>query len=324
MRYPIRGQCYPTTIVTVYDQDTVNPSTIYAAASGGAPLAGGQVSAASDGSVVFYVDADTYPILSLFDVHCETPGYANVDIEDVWNFFSILSSGTLPATPGLPYSFSSMRTRLATWYRLDATDSQVTEVLNECIQTAYEKTVNIINLHSRQKEILEPSVVGQREYTVNGLGIPTYVGYKTKELDYVPREILQKITENWDSALDLNDPLYYSLYGFDGEKKTVIVWPTAKEVSNLIFLCLQIPAPLSDDNDYPLVPPEWMWIVLERSKIERLRFEARKDEYAVQLQEHTAMLKIMMQRVYPATPNKKVGMTISPEQSNYQASRMNR
>ncbi len=320
-RYPIHGDALAEAFITVYEKDTLTPAEIYAAFTGGAALAGGVVSADSNGKVLFFVDSDTYPIVSLFDIKATKPGYADVNIYDVWNYFNAVTLVNLSVPSAVsPYTLADMRTRLATFYSLDETDTQVKAVLNECIQTGYEKVVSMVNMHSRQKELTENSVINIKEYDITNLGIPTYVGYKTTRLFYLPYEVLREKYNNfgtdWDSGED--DPIHYSLVGYDGAKKTMIIAPAPKATGEAIYvLCFQNPGVLSLDTDYPLVPQDWTWLVLERAKIERIRFMGDMEAYEIQAREFVAYIKVMLKRLYPAAPEPEAGIAVAPERVAY-------
>ena len=236
-----------------------------------------------------------------------------------------------PATPvagsDSDYTLGALRTRLAAFYTLDATDSQVLAILNECIQTGYEKVVSMANSHARQLELTIPSVARQRTYTASTLGIPTFVGYKTTRLTYKPYEVLRGLYNNFDTGLawDDGDPIYYSLVGFTGKSKTLVIVPTPKETGESIHaICFKTPAPLVNDADYPLVPADWAWLVLERAKIERLRFEEKFEAYQIQAQEFVAYVKVMLTKLYPAEPDPESGFILPPERIAYNLYRANR
>ena len=225
-------------------------------------------------------------------------------------------------------TFGAMRTRLATFYSLDETDAQVLAVLNECIQTGYEKVISMANMHSKEKDLSTTSILSQSEYTVAGLGIPTYVGYLSTRLVYLPYDVLREkynnFGTNWDSGSD--DPVYYSLKGFNSSaEKTLVIAPAPKAAGNTIYImCFQNPPALSLTTDFPLVPQEWQWLVLERAKIERLRFMRDNEAYVTQAQEFVAYVKVMMNRIFPATPEPESGFKIDPGMANYNAWRISR
>jgi hypothetical protein len=89
MRYPIFGVVLPSSDVTVYNDDGVTPATIYAAATGGAALVGGVVQANSLGSVIFYVDDGTYPIVSYFVISAD-----GQTLTGIWSFFTTTAMPT--------------------------------------------------------------------------------------------------------------------------------------------------------------------------------------------------------------------------------------
>ncbi len=83
MRYPIFGVVAPSTSITVFNEDGVTPATIYAAASGGAALAGGVVTANDEGKVFFFVDDADYPFPSYFEILS-----GGNTLQGVWSGFS--------------------------------------------------------------------------------------------------------------------------------------------------------------------------------------------------------------------------------------------
>jgi hypothetical protein len=104
MRYPITGNTAAAASVTVYNQGTVVAATIFAAATGGSALAGGIVTADSDGKVIFFVDDATYPVISYFDLSIAKSGYTTQTITNVWANFNALLD---------PVSVSSTNTELS-------------------------------------------------------------------------------------------------------------------------------------------------------------------------------------------------------------------
>lgn len=330
MRLSVGGLVRIGSTVVVYDPGTLNPSTIYAASSGGAALAGGVVIPDASGFALFYYDDADYPFPSFFDIVESLSGYADVSRSDVGNFFTtvsgVITPGTVPSST--PYTLANMRARLAIFCgSLDETDTQIKDMLNECIQTGYEKVVSTVNTHARQSELTANSVANIKEYDISNLGIPTYVGYKSKRLVYLPYEVLREKYNNfgtdWDSGTD--EPVHYSLVGFDGLKKTLIVAPAPKVTGEPIYvLCFQNPGVLSADTDYPLVPAEWQWLILERGKIERTRFLKDIESYQIQAQEFVAYIKVMIKRIYPAAPEPEAGFVLPPERVAYNAWRSKR
>ena len=335
MRYPIHGTVRIGSTVTVYNQGTSTPATIYAASVGGGALSGGIVTPDAIGGVVFYMDEDTYRFPSFFDIVEVLAGYATIYRYDVWHFFSTVSSayaeggGATPVPPGISkYTLADMRTRLAIFGgNLDESDAQVKAMLNECIQTGYEKVVSTVNMHSRERELAAISVLNQKEYSIDQLGIPTFVGYSGTRLIYLPYEVMREKYSNFDTTVDpaLGDPVNYSLVGYDGEKKTLVIAPAPKESGRTIYvLCFQNPGVLSLDTDYPLVPQDWGWLVLERAKIERVRFKGEMESYEIQAREFVAYVKVMVKRLYPAAPEKESGFVLPPERIAYNAWRARR
>lgn len=328
MRLSVYGLVRIGSTVVVYDPGTSTPSTIYAAPSGGSALVGGVVTPDATGSALFYYDDVDYNFPSFFDIIESLVGYADVERANVGNFFTtvsgIITPGTTPSST--PYTLGDMRTRLATFYSLDDTDTQVKALLNECIQTGYEKVVSVTNMHSKESDVTVQSVVDQVEYSVTSMGIPTYVGYKSTRLQYLPYDTLRERYANfgtdWDAGSE--DPLYYSLKGFDGSKKTLVIVPAPKEVTTIFILCWQNPGTLSADTDYPLVPQDWQWLILERAKIERIRFIGDMEFYKTQAQEFVAYVKVMLNRLYPATPQPEAGFVLPAERSGYNNWRSNR
>jgi hypothetical protein len=104
MRYPITGNTAAAASVTVYNQGTVVAATIFAAATGGSALAGGIVTADSDGKVIFFVDDATYPVISYFDISAAKSGYTTQTVTNVWAAFNALL---------VPVSVSSSTTELS-------------------------------------------------------------------------------------------------------------------------------------------------------------------------------------------------------------------
>ena len=97
MRYPVYGLVFADASVQVYDADTVTPSQIYAASSGGSVIATGIVVADSSGRVLFWVEDTDYPVVSYFDLIITKTGQTTVYLYDVWAFFTASTAST--ATP---------------------------------------------------------------------------------------------------------------------------------------------------------------------------------------------------------------------------------
>lgn len=83
MRYPIFGVVLPGSDATIYNDDGVTLATVYAAASGGAPLAGSIVPSNALGSVIFYVEDIDYPIVYYFTVVAD-----GQTLTGIWSFFT--------------------------------------------------------------------------------------------------------------------------------------------------------------------------------------------------------------------------------------------
>jgi hypothetical protein len=85
MRFPIYGTCLPGSLVEIYLNGTSTPASVYAAVAGGAAIS--SVTAAADGTVTFFVDDAVNPFPAFFDLHITATGYADVDLQNVWNTF---------------------------------------------------------------------------------------------------------------------------------------------------------------------------------------------------------------------------------------------
>ena len=85
MRFPIYGTCLPGSLVEIYLNGTSTPASVYAAVAGGSPVS--SVTAAADGTVRFFVDDAVNPFPAFFDLHITATGYADVDLQNVWNTF---------------------------------------------------------------------------------------------------------------------------------------------------------------------------------------------------------------------------------------------
>ena len=72
------GNIVPNATVTVYvcedDETEGSLATIYAAKTGGSPVGGSQVTTDTDGFWKFYVDDETYPVFSEFNLKFEKAG----------------------------------------------------------------------------------------------------------------------------------------------------------------------------------------------------------------------------------------------------------
>jgi hypothetical protein len=324
MRVPIYGTCRSGKTIFIYLAGTSTPAQIYTESAGGSPVSS---IPGNDDGVVFWVDDATYPFPAFFDLKIVAVDEANQWIYGVWSsFFSEApTDGSAVVVSNSPFSLGAIRTRLATFYALDETQTQVKAVLNECIQTGYEKVVSIMNNHAQQKTVTIGSVANQYSYTNNSMGIPTFVGYGPRRLKYLPYEDLRAAYGNFEDEWDTGDPLYYSLVGFNGLTKTLLVVPSPKETGDSItVLCFQVPSPLVNDSDFPLVPTDWAWLVLERAKVERLRFEREFELYQIQAQEFVAYIKAMINRIYPTTPQTESGFVRDPDMVDYNSWRSRR
>ncbi len=318
MKQLIVGSGLSGALVKIYVAGGLVPANVYEEISSINPV--NQVYLGSNGVGKFYYEDIEYPFPAYFDLTIEKSGYDSISLYGIWSSF--ISPSGIQVAGVSPYTLRDMRTRLATFYSLDEDDSQVKAMANECIQTGYEKVVSMVNMHSKQKDLTISSLNGVSEYDAVGLGIPTYVGYKGSRLKYLPYETLREKYNNfgpdWDSGSD--DPVYYSLKGYDGEKKKLVIVPSPKVTDESIYiLCFQNPGILQNDNDYPLVPQDWAWLVLERAKIERIRFEGDMESYQIQAQEFVAYIKVMLKRLYPAAPEVESGFKLPPEREQYQA-----
>lgn len=229
-------------------------------------------------------------------------------------------SGSPVSASTSSYNLASLRSRLATQYALDTTDVQVKNVLNECIQTAYEKVVSVINAHTKERVVTLNTVVGQEDYSLAGydIGIPTFIGCGSKKLEFYPPEVFrEKVLE----VTDNDQPLIYSLEGYStAAAKTLKLSPKPDSIYDVTILCYQVPPLLILDTDYPLVPPEWAWLVLEKAKIERLRFEGRYEEYQSMAGEFAQYLKTMISHQQVAT-NTNVIFEVGGWQAGYNRAR---
>jgi hypothetical protein len=98
MRYPIYGTCLPGSLVEIFLNGTSTPASVYAAVAGGSPIS--SIVANADGTVTFFVDDAVNPFPAFFDLHITATGYADVDLQNVWNTFigtgspAVVSSST--------------------------------------------------------------------------------------------------------------------------------------------------------------------------------------------------------------------------------------
>jgi hypothetical protein len=331
MRYLLQGQVrdlsgnvVPSVDIEVRLQATNALAEVFSTLEGEPADADSVITSDSQGNFLLYFDPDTYPLFTVFKLTLSKTGYTTVSFENMvapgFGTLGLALAGSAPTSPSiLPYTRGDFRRRLATFYSSDPDDAQVVDVLNECIQTGYEKVVSIANNHARQTEVTLSSLAGIREYNDNAIGIPTFVGYKSDRLIYLPYDNFREKYDNFHGTeWDQGDPVNYSLRGFNGLTKTVVIAPSPKEAGESInVLCFQSPGVLNSDDSFPLVPVEWAWLVLERAKIERLRFEEKFEAYQIQAQEFVAYMKIMITRLYPALPDKESGFVIPSGQMGY-------
>lgn len=162
-RYAIQGQVSPAAVVTVYDADTLNLSSIYLAFSGGSVVGSSQVTADAYGKVVFYVDSATYPFPSRFDLTISKTGFSDVTVEDVWASFYGLSVVVTPTGGGGP-TYGDLRPQIQrNWGRSD-TQSQASILFYfNAAQRVLARAHNFLEL---QKSKSFAFAIGDDDYTI--------------------------------------------------------------------------------------------------------------------------------------------------------------
>jgi len=125
VRYSIQGQASPSAVLTIYEADSLVLATIYSAQTGGIAVVGSTVTADSSGKATFYVDSDTYPVVSRFDIKASMDGYSDLWAYDVWSSFYIVFTVASLTGEGTT-TFGDLRPQIQrNWGRSDA-ESQAT------------------------------------------------------------------------------------------------------------------------------------------------------------------------------------------------------
>ena len=78
-----RGVIIAGATVQVLEAGTAVAAQVYAAETGGAVIATGIVTADANGVAVFYLDDDTYPLTTTFDVIISKPNFETQRLYDV-------------------------------------------------------------------------------------------------------------------------------------------------------------------------------------------------------------------------------------------------
>lgn len=125
VRYSIQGQATPSAVLTIYEADSLTLATIYDAQTGGSVITGSEVTADESGKTTFYVDSDTYPVVSRFDIKASLDGHSDLWAYDVWSAFYIVFTVASLTGEGTT-TFGDLRPQIQrNWGRSDA-DSQAT------------------------------------------------------------------------------------------------------------------------------------------------------------------------------------------------------
>ena len=222
-RYSIQGLASPGAIITVYEADGVMLAEIFAAQTGGVADADSQISADVYGKVLFYVDSDTYPIVTRFDIKATKTGFADVWAYDVWSSFYALSSALASSGAGAP-TFGDLRPQIQrNWGRSDsASQASILFYFNAALRVLSRAH----NLEQLQKSKSFDFVVGDDDYTILSSPISltdlrkiysfTYIASSRGiALEYLP-------TRQWDLEIapripsaGNNYPRYYTQWGND-------------------------------------------------------------------------------------------------------------
>lgn len=80
------GSVIASAKVTVYDADTTDTSTVYAAKSGGSAISGASLTTSTSGVFKCYIDDNDYVSGALFDITVSKTNYADQTYSDLKPF----------------------------------------------------------------------------------------------------------------------------------------------------------------------------------------------------------------------------------------------
>ena len=209
MRYPIYGTCLPGSLVEIYLNGTSTPASVYVAATGGSPV--NSVTAAADGTVVFFVDDAVNPFPAFFDLHITATGYADVDLQNVWNTFIGTGSPVVVSTSTAVTVLDLIKTALQEIGALAAdetpsgSDTQLAlKTINMMLGAWSADGLRVRGMVSENFAL----VANTRTYTIGSTG-----AFATETPLAITSAFVRDTSNNGDSPVDVVSTEIYNGYG---------------------------------------------------------------------------------------------------------------